>query len=109
MRRILGIDPGTARLGYAIVDFDTRPHLVTCGVITTDKSQKEEERLSEIRADLKTIINKYKPDTAVVEQLFFFKNPKTIVPVAQARGVIMELAATRGLKVFEYTPLQVKQ
>ena len=108
---MLGIDPGTARLGYAVVDSDSKEscHLVVCGIIETSKNQTAAQRLSEIRRDLTVLFDTYSPDFVSVEELFFFKNLKTIIPVAQARGVILELSATLGIQVFEYTPLQVKQ
>ena len=111
-KRILGIDPGTARLGYAVVDYtshDKAITLVACGVIATSKKDSDAKRLSEIRFDLKSIIEQYQPEVMSIEELFFFKNIKTVIPVAQARGVVMELAATMNLEIFEYTPLQVKQ
>ncbi|MDD9897775.1 MAG: crossover junction endodeoxyribonuclease RuvC [Candidatus Melainabacteria bacterium] len=112
LQRIMGIDPGTARLGYALVDFDpssNKQALVDCGIIETQKDLSQALRLKEIRADLSILIEEYQPQVFAVEQLFFFKNPKTIVPVAQARGVILEVAATNGLEVFEYTPLEMKK
>jgi len=109
--RILGIDPGTARLGYAIVEIEAsgKALLSSCGVIKTEKSKADSLRLAEIRLDLTTIIDKFKPNIVVVEKLFFFKNLKTIIPVAQARGVILEVAGSYHLPVHEFTPLQVKQ
>jgi len=108
--RILGIDPGTARLGYALLDLnESKKELLTCGIVSTSKMDTESQRLAEIRRDLKQVIDKYKPDYMSVEKLFFFKNLKTVIPVAQARGVILELAASSGIPVYEYTPLQVKQ
>jgi crossover junction endodeoxyribonuclease RuvC len=109
--RILGIDPGTARLGYAVVDAEPGQAslLNTCGVIKTDKGLADAVRLAEIRYDLATLIEKFKPEVMVVEKLFFFKNLKTIIPVAQARGVILELAGSYKIPVYEFTPLQVKQ
>lgn len=110
--RILGIDPGTARLGYAIVDFDVATKsltLVNCGIIQTSKDDSDANRLKIIREDLENIINSFQPEYSSVEQLFFFKNPKTIVPVAQARGVILEVCATKDVKVYEYTPLEMKK
>ena len=112
MVRILGIDPGTARLGYAIIDFDTNSKkldLICCGIIKTSKDDSDSTRLKIIRVDMENIINSYKPKFSSVEQLFFFKNPKTIVPVAQARGVILEVCATNGIEVHEYTPLEMKK
>lgn len=112
MVRILGIDPGTARLGYAIIDFDISARslsLIDCGIIKTSKDDSDAIRLKIIRADLEKIINSFQPQYSSVEQLFFFKNPKTIVPVAQARGVILEVCATNGIEVHEYTPLEMKK
>lgn len=111
LERIMGIDPGTARLGYAIVDFDLKTNqqfIIDCGIIKTSKSKIEAERLKEIRQDLVLLITQYKPSVAAVEQLFFFKNLKTVIPVAQARGVILEVAAAKHLRIFEYTPLEMK-
>lgn len=110
--RILGIDPGTARLGYAVVDYETaskKLKLIDCGIIQTSKKEIEASRLSEIRKDLLSIINKFNPEISSVEQLFFFKNPKTIIPVAQARGVILEVLNSNSIPIVEFTPLQVKQ
>ena len=111
MIRILGIDPGTARLGYAIVDFDKANNieLVDCGVIETCKSKSDAERLVEIREDLAVVLEKYKPELLSIEKLFFFKNQKTVIPVAQARGVVLEIAQSQALKIFEYTPLEMKK
>jgi crossover junction endodeoxyribonuclease RuvC len=109
--RILGIDPGTARMGYAIVDLvsNNEQKLVTCGVIETSKLLSDAERLHEIRTDLLKIQEHYQPEVLAIEKLFFFRNLTTIVPVAQARGIVLEIAAATKMKIFEYTPLQVKQ
>ena len=110
--KILGIDPGTARLGFAIVetmDFSHQYSLLECGIIATSKFQAEHSRLHEIRNDLTTIIDKFQPDVLSIEELFFFKNLSTVIPVAQSRGVLLELAEAKALSIFEYTPLQIKQ
>jgi len=113
--RILGIDPGTATVGFGVLDCPppsglAREHFqcIAAGVIKTPKELCAGERLKMIREDLLTLIGEYKPDVAVVEAIFFFKNAKTLVPVAQARGVILEAAAASGIPVAEYTPMQVK-
>ena len=86
----MGIDPGIAIVGYSVIDaVDGVYTLVSSGSIQTDKNKSEAGRLYEIATDLEEIIKAYKPDTAGVEKLYFFKNQKTIIPVAQARGVIM--------------------
>lgn len=108
--KILGIDPGMAIVGYSIVDFDgTNVCLLNSGSIKTSKNNTESQRLLEIFEDITTLIDKYKPDIASIEKLFFFKNQKTVMPVAAARGVLMMALERRGIPVFEYTPMEVKQ
>ncbi len=109
--RILGIDPGMAIVGYCIVDIEKSESycLVTSGSIQTDKKKSVSARLLEISEDLNTLVEKYKPDVASIEQLFFFKNLKTIIPVAEARGVILMALEKHGVEIYEYTPLVVKQ
>ena len=108
--RILGIDPGIAIVGYSIIDVqDDAYSLVTSGSIQTDKNKSEAGRLLEISSDMEEILKTYKPDTAGVEKLYFFKNQKTIIPVAQARGVIMMVLEKYSIDAVEYTPLVVKQ
>ena len=111
MLRILGIDPGIARLGFAILELNDlqNAQLLDCGVIETCKSNSDALRLQEIREDLKLIIEKYQPNYVAIEKLFFFKNPKTIIPVAQARGVCLEISANFNLPIFEFTPLEMKK
>lgn len=107
---ILGIDPGIAITGYALLHCDNDDiKILTSGSIQTSKDKNTQERLLELFDDLQEIITKYKPDVASIEQLFYFKNLKTIIPVAQARGVIIMALAKHNVKLFEYTPLQVKQ
>lgn len=108
--RILGIDPGIAIVGYSVIDaVDGVYTLVSSGSIQTDKNKSEAGRLYEIATDLEEIIKAYKPYTAGVEKLYFFKNQKTIIPVAQARGVIMMTLEKYSISAVEYTPIVVKQ
>lgn len=108
--RILGLDPGIAIVGYSIIDaVDGVYNLVASGSIQTDKNKTDAGRLFEISQDLEQIINMYKPDCAGVEKLYFFKNQKTIIPVAQARGVILMLLEKYSIDAYEYTPIVVKQ
>lgn len=108
--KILGIDPGMAIVGYSIIDFDGENiKLLNSGSIKTSKNNSESQRLLEIFEDISTIIERYKPDIASIEKLFFFKNQKTVMPVAQARGVIMMALEKHSIKTFEYTPMEVKQ
>jgi len=86
---ILGIDPGTAIIGYGIIKKNENLSLIDYGCITTSAKLTTAERLSYLYKELKKIINKYKPDIASVEKLFFCKNIKTAMQVSQARGVIL--------------------
>ena len=108
--KILGIDPGMAIVGYGIVETkNDKLALVTSGSIQTDKSLSDSKRLLEIYNDLAQIVEKYRPDCASVEELFFFKNQKTVIPVAEARGVILTVLETFNIPVYNYTPMEVKQ
>ncbi len=106
---ILGIDPGTAATGYGVIKIKGGiPHLIEYGCITTSKKNLPEERLWEIYQDITKLIKKYRPELLAVESLFFFKNLKTAISVAQARGVILVVAAKNKIRLVEFTPLQVK-
>ena len=108
--RILGIDPGYAIVGYGVVDYDGyRFKTVGYGAITTPAHTAFDERLSQIYEDMLTVIDKYKPEHLAIEKLYFNTNTTTAIDVAQARGVILLAAKQKGVRVFEYTPLQVKQ
>ncbi len=108
--RILGIDPGFAIVGWAVIDSE-RGNLypVAFGAITTPAHTSLESRLLMIKNDLQTVIDKYSPDEMAIEELFFNTNITTGIAVAEARGVILCTAHEKGLKISEYTPLQVKQ
>ena len=108
--RILGIDPGFATVGWAVIDSE-RGNLypVAYGAITTPAHTNFESRLLMIKKDLETVIEKYSPTEMAIEELFFNTNITTGIAVAEARGVILCTAYEKGLKISEYTPLQVKQ
>lgn len=107
--RTLGIDPGTATTGFGVVDeVDKKLSLVEYGCIKTPAGLGMPERLKMISAGLKEVIEKHNPENVAVEQLFFCSNAKTAIKVGEARGVILLTAAQAGLKISEYTPLQVK-
>ena len=108
--RILGIDPGFATVGWAVIDSE-RGNLypVAFGAITTPAHTYFESRLLMIKNDLETIIEKYSPTEMAIEELFFNTNITTGIAVAEARGVILCTAYEKGLRISEYTPLQVKQ
>lgn len=108
--RILGIDPGLATVGFSIVDSEkNKMKLVTCGVISTEAHTSLSSRLDRIYDDMLELIKTFDPDVMSVEELFFNTNITTGISVAHARGVILLAAYKSGVRVFEYTPLQVKQ
>src|SRR5690348_14158800 len=105
----LGIDPGTAIMGYGLVDFDGRAlTAVDYGALTTSKELATAERLLRLHEGLGEIMAMHRPDAVAVEELFFGTNARTAIAVGQARGVALLAAAQAGRRVFEYTPLQVK-
>lgn len=108
--KILGIDPGMAIVGYGLIEIEEdKIELLTSGSIQTDKNLPDSKRLLEIFEDLSTIVQKYQPDCASVEELFFFKNQKTVIPVAEARGVILTVLEKFQIPTYGYTPMVVKQ
>lgn len=110
MRRILGVDPGTGILGFGVIDGKgQRCRLVTGGVIKTPVKTPTADRLMEIYKGLNEIIDETKPQVMAVERLFFNQNITTGISVAEARGVVLLIGKQRGLEIFEYTPLQIKQ
>lgn len=108
--RILGIDPGIAIVGFGILEYDNvKFKVIDYGAITSPAHTPVPERLKMIYDDLTYVIEKYKPNEIAVEELFYNNNAKTVINVAQARGVLMLAGENHNIPVFEYTPLQVKQ
>lgn len=108
--RIIGIDPGTARIGWGLIDGQNQDYvMLRYGCIETDKSKRPHHRLQEIYQEVLGLLQTEQPSQVVVEQLFFARNVTTALGVGQARGVILLAAAHANLPVYEYTPLQVKQ
>jgi crossover junction endodeoxyribonuclease RuvC len=108
----IGIDPGTATVGFSLVGgARSNPVIHEYGILQTLPLPKDQMpfRLLELGQDLESILEKYKPNNAVVEDLFFFKNAKTVISVAQSRGMILYLLAKHDVKILELTPLQIKQ
>lgn len=109
-RIILGIDPGLAIVGYAVLsEEDGQLALLACDVIRTPAGMPLPRRLQVIYEYLGTVLATYHPQEAAIESLFFAKNKKTAMVVGQARGVILLALAEAGLAIVEYTPSQVKQ
>ena len=106
--RIIGIDPGLARVGYGIIDeIEGKMTMLDCGIIETKSTQKEENRLIEISNDLNSIIDKWRPKFAAVEKFFFYRSSTTI-SVVQARGVIMMTLGKHNISIQEFPPMQIK-
>lgn len=107
---ILWIDPWTTTVGFAFVEkIDKKIRVIEYWVISTPPKISLAEKLLLIHNDLQELLDIYKPVVAWVEKLFFLRNVTTGIDVAQARGVMMHLFASRGIIIHEYTPLQVKQ
>ena len=108
--RALGIDPGIAITGYGVVEeTDGEVQAVTFGVIRTPAGQPMPLRLQSIYQGVSSLVAKYQVQVASVEELFFSSNVRTAMSVGQARGVALLALADAGLRVFEYTPMTVKQ
>lgn len=108
--RVLGVDPGTAIVGWAVLEENEGcVKAIAYGHISTSPKNTTAERLLEVAKDLSQIIEKHAPHEAAVEDLFFFKNLKTVMKVSQARGAILLTLEQFCVNIFEYTPLQVKQ
>ena len=108
--RIIGIDPGTGILGFGVIDaVRGRVKLVTAGVVTTPAHTPLPERLEEIYRSLTEIIAETKPQHMAIEKLFFTKNITTAISVAEARGVATLTGQQANLKIYEYTPNEIKK
>ncbi len=106
----MGIDPGFGRLGWAFIEQKKQGWTaLDYGCVETSKTLPFSDRLFQIHRELKIAIDRFLPDCVAVEQLFFYKNVKTALDVGQARGVVILTCKQKGLPVYEYTPLQVKQ
>jgi crossover junction endodeoxyribonuclease RuvC len=108
---IVGFDPGIATLGYGVIKTDKRgkPEMIDYGIVSTPKEENLAVRLCMLEKGVKQIIDKYKPDEIAIEELFFAKNVKTGIAVAHARGVVLLTCNKECGRIFEYTPLQIKQ
>lgn len=106
---IIGIDPGTARVGWAAVMVEgSRITPLFYGCITTHKNQEPQLRLKIIHQEITKLLARYKPTNVALEDLFFATNAKTVIPVGQARGVILLSCALKDIPVISYAPRAVK-
>lgn len=107
--KVLGIDPGTGRLGWAIVEKEKgKESLLDCGCLETPANTDLPARLEIVFNELNRIIKFYRPEAASVEELFFATNRKTVMAVAAARGVVLLACQVNKLAIASYTPLQIK-
>lgn len=108
--KILGIDPGLALVGYGVIEIKGNQYqAIDYGIIETSSNDSDPQRLIQIYKSLCILIDRYNPAEVAIEELFFNKNIKTAIQVAQARGVEILACMEKGLVVYEYTPLQIKQ
>ncbi|HMN11496.1 MAG TPA: crossover junction endodeoxyribonuclease RuvC [Bellilinea sp.] len=106
----VGIDPGTARTGYGFVrETDHGFEVVDYGVITTVSTDSDETRLEQLFDRISSLLDLHQPDSGAVEKLFFSRNITSAIHVSQARGVVLLGLKRHGVKISEYTPMQVKQ
>ncbi len=107
---MLGIDPGTTGMGYALLSLDVEPpRLVRCGLVPAPRDASAAERLVAIADALDALIREHAPDALAVERLYFNRNVRTAMSVAEARGIALLCGARAGLRVAEYTPQEIKQ
>ncbi len=108
--RIVGIDPGYALSGFGVIEYTgNRFKTLDYGVVRTSSDMEMPKRLKILYDTYMKLLNIYQPQAVAIEELFFFKNSKTIITVGQARGIHILAAVNQQIDVFEYTPLQVKQ
>lgn len=107
--KIIGIDPGTALLGYGVVEYSDQPVGISFGAIDTVPTQPMPDRLLHLYQATMALLEEHRPEALAVEQLFFARNVTTAIAVGQARGVVLLAAAQIGVPVTEYSPSAVKQ
>ncbi|MDD6320370.1 MAG: crossover junction endodeoxyribonuclease RuvC [Oscillospiraceae bacterium] len=108
--RVLGIDPGYAIVGWGVVDYaNGRFAPIAYGAVCTEKDTPFEQRLAQIYEDVTDIFRRYQPQALSLEKLFYQHNQTTVIGVAEARGIILLVAAQFNVPVYEYTPMQIKQ
>jgi len=109
-KRILGIDPGSGRLGHGLIEMvNSQPNLISHGCIETTVNAPQTQKLSYIYDELTRLVNDIQPDLIAVEMIFFANNAKTMVSVSQARGVVLLVAAQANIEVAEIAPLSLKK
>lgn len=108
--KIIGIDPGTGITGFGVIEpVKDKYRLIDAGVVRTPAKQADEIRLMTIYENVCELIDEHRPNVMSIEKLFFARNVTTAMTVSQARGVVLLAAIQKGLTIYEYTPLQIKQ
>jgi crossover junction endodeoxyribonuclease RuvC len=107
--KILGIDPGFARMGYAILEGDKKNiRVIDCDCFETSSKLDYKKRLVLVADKVKGLVSKYRPAAIAIEKVFFAKNQKTALQIAEVRGILLYLSACLKIPAYEYTPLEVK-
>lgn len=107
--KILGLDPGTGRLGYAVIEVGPRlPRCLACGCFELPKQQSVGSRLAALRDAVRDLLDRFRPDQAILERLYFSKNVRTALAVAEARGMLLTLLADARTPALEVSPQEVK-
>ncbi|MBI3627391.1 MAG: crossover junction endodeoxyribonuclease RuvC [Candidatus Sungbacteria bacterium] len=107
LKRVLGVDPGTTRVGYAVLE-GAKNHSVVASGVFTERGTNPAHQLFLLHKRLRGVIRRTKPEAIAIEKLFFSKNVKTALAVAEARGIILLTAEMSNLRVYEYTPQEIK-
>lgn len=106
----MGLDPGTARVGWGVIkEFSTGPKPIAYGIVETDKDKHADLRLVDIHKEVTSLLSKYKPDVVAIESLFFATNVTTAMAVGQARGVLLLSCSLKKTPTASYSPLEVKR
>ncbi|QQG50318.1 MAG: crossover junction endodeoxyribonuclease RuvC [Candidatus Berkelbacteria bacterium] len=109
-KRILGIDPGTTRLGHGLIEIiEGKPSLINHGCIETTPNSPETQKLSHIYEEMVRLVKEIKPDLIAVEMIFFARNSTTAFAVGQARGIVLLVAAQANIPIAEVAPLRLKK
>lgn len=107
--KVLAIDPGFGRLGYAVIEKNNlRQNIVSAGCVETSPKLPYKDRFAKIAKEVGQLIEDYSPQVLAIEKIFLAKNQKTAFQVAEIRGLVIYLAMSRDVEIFEFTPLEVK-
>ena len=107
--RVVAVDPGYDKVGVAVLEKENgQEKLLFSTCLKTNSAETFQERLAQLTSEFRAVAKKWKPDCVAIEKIYFNKNQKTATRVAEAKGAIIEASSSLGLKVHEYTPLEIK-